>query len=341
MSWISLAANRYILRDILQFNRSEVDYQKMRLNVIDAADSRDTLLSGDENHIKNEIKLAEFFLEKYLIENKPPHPAVMSQIFSFAVIASLGEKDYSEIFKLISEAKNYKNPWENSLQLIAKRITNGVNKTHSEYKKLGHISNDKQWFRLVEQAPVSHAFNLAVCPDHPRWSLLCSYVLPLAFLLCQERNMENWKQDLKKLLKWGGPFPEKNGKIVYERVSEKPKATTKITSSNKKTWVGFDAVEIKDNKLFSYYYFDGLRQSPSTSAEKNISFNFLKNIDFDWQLVKDNVSETQWLQINEKINDAVYTLVYDASRFTISGADLTKSANYFNFNLEAKDITQV
>ena len=341
MSWISLAATRYNLRDILQHNLKDKDYQESRFTVVDAADGRDALLIGNGKYVKSEIERAEVLIEEYEEGKKTPHPAVMPQVLSLAVIASLGDKDYSKLFKLIADAKKYRNPWEKSLQHLAKRITGTAKIPDKPYSKPGHISNEVEWFRLVEKAPTAHLFNLAVCPDHSGWFLLCSYVLPLAFLLSQERKKSDWKKDLRELLKWGGPYPENGGTIVYERASETVSGTGNKGSSNQETGRGLDAVEIKNDELFVYYYLGCDWRGSLLFTDETNSYDFLDHVSSDWELVKNTVSDSQWSQISQRKSDSTYVIVYNAYQASVPEDDLNKAAKHYGLKLVAKDITEI
>ena len=240
---------------------------------------------------------------------------------------------------VIYETKIYRNDWEKTLQLIAKRIVKAADAPEPPYKKNGHVTKEGQWFKLVEKAPASHAYNLAVCPDHSGWTLMCSYVLPLAFQWCRERKKKDWKKDLRELLKWGGPFPEEARNVVYERISEKPKANSKVEASDETTWRGFDAVEIKGDELYAYYYLGA--ESKSCSILPGKEPGFLDYVELDWKLVKENIPEKQWAKVAALQKDCVYVIVYNASRCSVSEPDLVKAGKHYNLNLIARDITEL
>ena len=326
----------------MRINYEDAGHQAQRFAKLSSLIGLYALLTGDEFHIKREIERAQILLRNHHAYIHPPNYMLMGEVLSLAVIASLGDTDCSDIFQSIAGAKKYKDKRETSLQLLARRIA-GLEETPTKpYKKRGHVKTEAQWYRLVETADPTDAFNLAVTLEHPRASLLGSYILPLAYLVARAKTNENWRNYLPRLLKWGSPNPEEERNIVYERTVAAPSVEVKVKPEDKATWRGFDAVEIKGEEVFAYYYL-GVRWQAPLFFEGDINiYLFLDNVEFDWRLVEEVVAAEQWRTITaaKEQGRSSYVFVYDAAQITAPEDDLARAAEHYGLNIIARDISE-
>ncbi len=337
MSWISLAAKRYRFRELVAEKMADPDYRTSKMKVVTANDGRDALLLGEREAIEVEVRRATDLLSRRRQEKKAPPENVMSKILGLAVIASLGGDDPEFFFKAIAQSKSYKQAWEKSLQLVARRILGLESTPSAPVDQAGHITTDEEWYRLVKKAPTAQAFNLALTPDHPRWVFLGSYVLPLAFLLSQERKAKDKSADLLKLMRTGTPDPEGLGTVLYERVAE-------ISASKKsESRLGFDAIEMKKGELRAYYYLGIRWQAPLLFQDDLNTYDFLDHLEADWKTVKQAVSEELWSKIEKARaeNNCTYVVVYDGNNAFAPEEALQRAAAHYQLNIETHDLTEI
>lgn len=340
MSWLSLAANRYEIKNILEKNKDEPEN---RTQMISSMFGRYALLSGEEIQIQREVAIAETILNKYKQETRPPHPFVLSDVFDLAVIASLGEGDYTDIFRSIAEAEIYEEKEEKTLQLIARRITGTEEIPGKKYKKRGHIKKTSEWLKIVKDINPSDAFDLAVTIEHPEAFLLEKFILPLGYLLAKSQNDEERREYFRKLLSWGSANFEKRDKIVYERVNKEPDEIIKAEPDDRTTWRGFDAVELNENGVLAYYYLGTKWEAPLFFQEEINVYSFLDGTESDWKLVEENVSSDVWNNISEKINEnkCGYVVVYDAANAYAPEPALERASEHYGLKIITKDITEI
>jgi hypothetical protein len=341
MSWLSLAANRYEMRASLQRNLNYA--QESRTKAISSMLGRYAMLSGDEFHIEREIKIAETILTKYPKEARPPHPYVLSDVMDLAIIASLGEKDFFDVFESIAEAEIYQDKEEKSLQLLARRIVGLETVPAKPYKKRGHIKKAGEWLRLVKDNLPADVFNLAVTPEHDESYLLEKFILPLGFLLAKSQEKEDWRIYLKQLLSWGGANLEKRKNIVYERIAETPDVIGEANPDDKSTWWGFDAVEVRDEEIFAYYYLGTKWEAPLFFQDEINVYRFLDDVEFDWKLVEENVDTEIWDNIaaKRKQDKCTYVVVYDAASAYAPEQALERAREHYGLKIVTNDITEV
>ncbi|HEX8129157.1 MAG TPA: hypothetical protein VF527_08660 [Pyrinomonadaceae bacterium] len=342
MSWISLAASRYELREGLRINYEDAGHQAHRFDKLSSLIGLYAMLAGDDFYVKREIERAQILLRDHRDYIHPPNHVLMGEVLSLAVIASLGDMDCSDIFQSIAKMKKYKGKGEKSLQLLARRIAGLEETPNKPSRKRGHVKGEAQWYRFVEKAAPADAFNLAVTPEHPHYSLFQNYVLPLAYLVAFERAGADWRDYLLRLSKWGGSDPGAGRNIVYERTSTAPSVEVKVKPGNKATWRGFDAVELKGEEVFAYYYLGVTWQAPLFFEEDINIYLFLDNVEFDWHLVEEAVATEQWrtLAAAKEQGRCSYVFVYDAAQITAPEDDLARAEEHYGLNIIARDISE-
>lgn len=341
MSWLSLAANRYEIRAVLQRNLD--DGQESRTKAIRSMLGRYALLSGDEFHIKREIEIAETILTNYHEETHPPHPYVLSDVLDLAIIASLGEKDHFDVLEAIAESSIYEEKEEKILQLLVRRILGLEEIPTKPYKKRGNIKKESEWFRLVKENAPADVFNLAVTPEHPEFYLLEKFILPLGCLLAKSQKKEDWRLYLKQLVSWGSPNLEKRKNIVYERIAPEPEDIAKANPDDKSTWRGFDAVEARDDEILAYYYLGSKWEAPLVFQDEINVYSFLDDVELDWKMVEENVDAEIRDEINaEKRQDKCsYIVVYDAAVASAPEAALERAREHYGLKIFPKDTTEI
>lgn len=341
MSWLSLAANRFEVKNILQRNLK--DNQELRTKTISSMLGRYALLSGDEFYIGREIKIAETILNTYKEETRPPHQYVLSDAFDLAIIASLGGGDYSDVLQSIAKAEIYDEREEKSLQLLAKRIIGTEMVPEKHYKKPGHIKKSGEWVKIVKEITPADSFDLAVTLEHPESYLLEKFILPLGYLLARSQKTEDWRTYFRHLLSWGSADFEKQPNIVYERVNNEPEEIVKAEPEDRKTWRGFDAVELLEDEVIAYYYLGAKWEAPLFFQEEINVYSFLDGVEYDWKLVEENISSETWKSISEIRNEknCSYFVVYDSANAYAPEAALQRACEYYNLKIVTKDITEI
>lgn len=342
MTWISLAANRYKLRGILDHNYSNPQNKKMRFEVIDSMPGLYALLSGDEFYIENEIETAEFLVSNYIKKTAPPYE-ILSDVMSLVIIADLGETDYTDVFSSIAESKSYREDFQKSLKSIARRIA-GIEQFKGKIRKeKGHVLNRKSWLQLVEEYDPEQMFCLAVTLDHPDSFLLEKFILPLAFLSAQNQSKKDRNNYIREITAWGAANIREKKNIVYERTDDPPDIEAVTASRNKFIPVGFDAVELNESEVVGYYYIgENLKISRLFEREEYLQC-FFENVPVDWL----SVEKTVETEIKSRIrrfrdeNKCRYEIVYDVENIKLPEKILDKIAGSLGLNLVMKDITEI
>lgn len=340
MSWLSLAANQFEIKNILEKNHEEFD---SRTTMISSMFGRYALLSGENAQIEKEITIAETILSNYKNEARPPHPFVLSDVLDLAIIASLGKGDYFDIFESISDTEIYENKEEKTLQLLARRITGKESAPEKSYRKRGHIKKTTDWLKIVKDIKSSDAFDLAVTVEHPEFYLLEKFILPLGYLLAKSQDKTDWKNYFRRLISWGSANFEKSEKIIYKRISEKPEEIMKAEPNDKKTWRGFDAVELDKSEVIAYYYLGVKWEAPLFFQEEINVYSFLDGVKLDWKLVEENVSAEIWNNISEKIDkkQCKYIVVFDAANAYAPESALQRAIEHYGVEIVTKEITEI
>lgn len=342
MTWISLASNRYKLREILEHDYSNTQNKEMRLEVIDSLRGLYSLLSGDEFYIKSEIEIAEFLVSNYIKKTAPPYE-ILSDVMGLVIIADLGETDYTEVFESISKSKSYKQDFQKSLQLIARQLSGIEKYSNKNRKKKGHVSSEKSWLRLVNKYNPEQAFSLAVTLDHPNSFMLKKFILPLAFLLSKNQIKEDRRNYFRRILSWGQSNIEEQKNIVYERMNNPATFEKKLNYINEIASYGFDALELKDEEVVAYYYFGENRQTSELFKNEKYVYHFFENLLYDWSSIKNSIETKIWNQIKKirEENKCCYTFVYDFENVHLPEKIIKKAADSFGLNVVIKDITEV
>jgi len=341
MSWLSLAANRFRIKKILQENQE--GEQDLRTATISAGIGRYAMLSADKSFINGEIEIAETILNKYKQETRPPNPYVLSDVFDLAIIASLGKSDYFEVLKSIAETNIYQEKEEKMLQLVARRIVGTEPIPEKQYKKRGHIKKESEWLKIIKDIRPSDAFDLAVTIEHPESYLLEKFILPLAYLLAKAGKGEDWRDYFRALVSWGASNFEKRDSIVYERNNSEPEEIVAAVLDDKTTWRGFDAVELRQDEVLAYYYLGTKWEAPLFFQEELNAYSFFDGVDFDWKLVEQSVDSAIWKDISEKLDEkkCSYIVAYDSANASVPEAALQRATEYYGLKIIPKDITEV
>lgn len=341
MSWLSLAANRSRIKKILQQNQE--GEQDLRTKTISSGIGRYAVLSGDESFIAGEIEIAETILNNYKQETRPPNQYVLSDVFDLAIIASLGKSDYFEVLKSIAEANIYEDKEEKTLQLLARRIVGTEPIPEKQYKKRGHIKKESEWLKIIKDIRPSDAFDLAVTIEHPESYLIEKFILPLGYLLAKSRKGEDWRGYFRELVSWGASNIEKRDGIVYERNNSEPEEIVTAVPDDKTTWRGFDAVELREDEVFAYYYLGTKWEAPLFFQEEINAYSFFDGVDFDWKLVEESVNSAIWEDISEKLKEkkCTYIVVYDSANASVPEAALQRASEHYGLKIIPKDITEV
>lgn len=340
MTWISLASNRYKLRDILEYNLNNQQLEKLRFEVVSSELGLYALLSGDEFFIKRAIESAKFLLSNY-IKKTAPSFHILSDVIDLTIIAYLGELDYTEIFHSIAKSAKYKQDFEKTLRLVVRRICEIEKNPTKQRIKKGHIASEKAWLRIVEEYNAEQVFNLSVTLDHQNSFILKKFILPMAFLLSKQKEEEKRSEYLREILSWGDSNLNRKKNIIFERKQAPPNTETISTEKDKS--IGFDAVELNQDEVSAYYYFGENSEILRLFEKEAFARVYFEGISSDWKTVENSVEGRIWSQIKslKAKNKFRYVFVYDVENVNFPMKSVETAAVKSGLEIVLKDITEI
>jgi hypothetical protein len=341
MPWISLAATRHKFKKDVQVWFSDPDHENMAGAMLTSREGRDAALAGDRSYVDREAKRAVGLLAK-VDPAKKISPENYGDVMGLAALATLAGTKPEPWLENISKSARPKQPEARAFHDLAKKILLPSPVKYTEEPEPGHVTNDKEWFKLLAETSSDHAFDLSETPDHNIWAALTKFVLPLGYLVAKERELAGKKVDLAELWKMG-PYPERRGRVIYERTLPKPKFGTKVDPEAPATWPGFDAVEIKGSEVIAYHYLGITWKAPIVMSKGLNAFEFLDHLDLSFQHLEESLTDLdkKRIQTARKAKEILHCVVFDSAEAFADEDSIAAAAEHYGVKLEVKDLTEV
>src|SRR6266852_2331859 len=240
MPWISLCSERKRVRETAALTMQR-EHDKVMPRSYDHLPTVGAFISGDSDLIGKAVRRSRELLPKSKAEQEPPSPTLLPHAIAMAIAAAYEDYDPSAVFEVIAAAK-YTDASADLQRIVLHILGRGPKPTL--VKPPVEVASDEEWIDLVFQGPANQALDLALTPDHPRWTTLAMFTLPLAYLLA--RDAKSWRDRFAALVRFG-PFAAVENEIVYENdvVSE-----DREVRKGKTRWhVGFDVLRLNQHEL--------------------------------------------------------------------------------------------
>ncbi|MVM33489.1 hypothetical protein GO755_25860 [Spirosoma sp. HMF4905] len=345
MAWINIASNRFdirqkLIKSLANWGKETELIGNHKLGLLG-------LMCGDDKLYEETKKFTDKWLAYYVEKdnNVLRQDTVFPVFTNLALLAYIGNSHSDNHLKRAAELKLPNHKLHRSLQvLIRKIIENDFSDLEHTGIHEGHIDTEHEWLELIPKTNIGNLFDLALCPDHPLWSMtLSSFCLPLAILLHRSHHSENPETELNDYLQLGAK-PDQHQQVVFERQSPKPPIETELTD-NPTTWPGFDAIEIKAGKLVIYHWlgFDWQASLNFDPNEQINAFHSLLTMEYGWKLLEEQVDKNTWMtiQIYRESNSIMHVIAYNKRWSKENKNQTQKAIDFLKTDVELLDFLTV